>query len=159
MMSDLSDLSDLSDICAAGISRAGKNARCQYPWVKYRGAPFTHYSHNSHNSHYSHFMRRPHIYIRHDRLYKTCAALPVRYDSFSAAPRRARRRYGAAGNRPPPPRVIRPDRLYKTCAALPVRYNCSQDTGLSNLTSVQPMLYTRCGMTAAWGRRFDVRPV
>ena len=37
-----------------------KTARSQYPWVKYRGAPFTHYSHNSHNSHYSHFMRRPH---------------------------------------------------------------------------------------------------
>ena len=49
--------------------------------VKYRGAPFTHYSHNSHNSHYSHFMRRPHEPVRHDRLYKTCAALPVRYNS------------------------------------------------------------------------------
>ena len=47
------------------------------------------------------------------------------------------------------------DRLYKTCAALPARYNCSQDTGLSNLTIVQPMLYTRCGVTAAMGRRFD----
>ena len=38
-MSDLSDLSDLSDICAAKISRAGKKARSQYQWVKYRGAP------------------------------------------------------------------------------------------------------------------------
>ena len=43
-MSDLSDLSDLSDICAAKISRAGKKARSQYPWVKYRGAPFSHKS-------------------------------------------------------------------------------------------------------------------
>ena len=39
LMSDLSDLSDLSDICAAKISRAGKNKRSQYPWVKNRGAP------------------------------------------------------------------------------------------------------------------------
>ena len=37
-MSDLSDLSDLSDICAAKISRAGKNKRSQYPWVNQRGA-------------------------------------------------------------------------------------------------------------------------
>ncbi len=63
------------------ISRAGKKSRSQYPWVKYRGAPFTHYSHNSHNSHYSHFLRRPHEPVRHDRLYKTCVVLPVRYDS------------------------------------------------------------------------------
>ena len=39
--------------------------------------------------------------------------------------------------------------------AIPARYDSSQDTGLSNLTIVQPMLYTRCGMTAAMGRRFD----
>ena len=50
---------------------------------------------------------------------------------------------------------IRHDRLYKTCAALPVRYNSSQDTGLSNLTGHAAMRYDRCGMTAAWGRRFD----
>ena len=60
-MSDLSDLSDLSDICAAQISRAGKNKRGQYAWGK--------------------SSRR--------------TAIPARYDSFSAAPRRARRRYGA----------------------------------------------------------------
>ena len=27
--------------------------------------------------------------------------------------------------------------------------------GLAYLTGYAPMLYTRCGMTAAWGRRFD----
>ena len=94
MMSDLSDLSDLSDICAAEISRAGKKSRSQYPWVKYRGALQYRQGMTAFPPPPAgqggvmmlvHNRPPPPRVIRPDRLYKTCAALPVRYNSFCAA--------------------------------------------------------------------------
>ena len=97
-----------------------KTARSQYPWVKYRGAPFTHYSHNSHNSHYSHFMRRPHELSGMTGYTKLALQYRQGMTAFPPPPAGQGGVMMLVRNRPPPPRGVRPDRLYKTCAAVPV---------------------------------------